>query len=48
MALTMLRNNLGGLLAVFLFNWFFPIYPQIKSFLLPVSWRDKFHVVGVQ
>ncbi|KAF8516119.1 hypothetical protein BU17DRAFT_92954 [Hysterangium stoloniferum] len=44
-ALTMLRNNIGGLLAIFLFNWFFPIYPQMKALLLPTPWRDQFHTV---
>ncbi|KIJ27397.1 hypothetical protein M422DRAFT_271458 [Sphaerobolus stellatus SS14] len=38
-AFIVLRNNLGGLLGVFLFNWFIPIYPYLKRVLLPSDWQ---------
>lgn len=45
-ALIMLRNNVGAVFIILFLNWFFPIYPRVKIFLIPASWLGTFHIIG--
>ncbi|KAF8581662.1 hypothetical protein K439DRAFT_1635997 [Ramaria rubella] len=44
-ALVMLRNNVISLAGLLLFNWFIPIYSQLKAVLLPKSLAETFSTI---